>query len=453
MSKAIRIRKGLNIRLKGEAEKVLATAEMPDTIAIKPTDFVALAPKLKVKEGDKLMAGDLLFTSKENELIRFTSPVSGEVAAVVRGEKRKILEIRILADREVRYKNFGSADPSTLSREQIKAKLLEAGVWPFIRQRPFSTVADPGANPKAIFISAFDSAPLAPDYDYVLHNHKEEFQKGIDALVKLTDGKVNLTLKAGNARDDAFRTAKGVEVNTISGPHPAGNVGVQIHHISPINKGEVVWYVNPQDVALIGRFFLTGQFDTTRVVTLSGSEVTAPKYYKLPVGANISKVVKGAVKDGKLRYISGNPLTGDQIAEDGYLGYYHHQISVLPEITDDEFFLTKGWMSPGFGKFSASQTYPSWLLGGKKYRLHTGSNGEERAFVVTGQYEKVFPFSILPVYLLKAIITKDIEKMENLGIYEVDSEDFALCEFVCTSKINSQQIVREGLEIVRKECM
>ncbi len=454
MSKAIRIRKGLDIRLQGEAEKVLATVDLPESFSIKPPDFQSLVPRMALKEGAKVQAGDVIFRNKYDERIQFTAPVSGEIAEIVRGEKRRILEVRILADRQISYKDFGVADPVSISREQVVEKLLASGAWPFIRQRPFSVVANPDDKPKAIFISAFDSAPLAPDYDFVLHNHKEEFHKGIEVISKLTEGKVHLTMRAGNAHDTAFTSVKGVELNTISGPHPSGNVGVQIHKIDPISKGDIVWYLNPQDVAVIGRLFLTGKLDTTRVISLSGSEVNNPKYYKLPIGACIKSVVNGNVKqNGEVRYIAGNPLTGDTISADGYIGFYHHQITVLPEGNQPNFFLTKGWLGPGFDKFSASRVFPSWIMPGKKYKLNTNNNGEERSFVVSGQYEQVFPFDIYPVYLLKAIITNDIEKMENLGIYEVDPEDFALCEYVCTSKINSQEIVRGGLDVIQKECM
>ncbi|MBX7095241.1 MAG: Na(+)-translocating NADH-quinone reductase subunit A [Flavobacteriales bacterium] len=454
MSKAIKIKRGLNIRLKGEAEKVLVTLPVKGTYAIKPTDFHGLVPKMVVKEGDSVKAGSVLFINKYNDRVRFTSPVSGKVTAVVRGEKRKILEVRIEADAETSYESFPSGDPKGLSREEILNRLLQSGLWAFVRQRPFTSVADPADMPKSIFVSSFDTSPLAPDYDFIVHGQGEDFQLGLDAIAKLTSGKVHLNVNGNLGQSKVFSNSKGVQINTVSGPHPAGNVGVQIHHIDPINKGDVIWYVNPQDLVSIGKFFRTGKADFSKVVALTGSEVKNPKYYRLVAGAPMAQLTEGNLNDSKeLRIISGNVLTGTQVAAQGNIGYYDNQVTVIEEGNKLQFFLTKGWMGPGFSKFSLSRTFPTWLMPGKKFSLDTNLNGEERAFVVTGQYEKVFPFDIYPVQLLKAIIVNDLEAMENLGIYEVDPEDFALCEFVCTSKINSQQLVRDGLDLVRKECM
>ena len=452
MSKAIKIRRGLNIRLQGEADKVRATAPNSDTYAIQPPDFHGLVPKMLVKEGAAVKAGTPLFHDKYNDKIVYTSPVSGEVAEVVRGAKRRIMEVRILADKEIQYESFQQADPSTLSREEIIDNLLKSGLWPLLRQRPFDCVANPEETPKAIFISAFDSHPLAPDNDFIVHGHGEEFQAGIDAVVKLTDGKVHLNVRGDVSQSKVFTNSKGVQINKVSGPHPAGNVGVQIHHIDPINKGDLVWYLYPQDVLAIGRLFQTGKLDLSKVVALTGSEVKNPKYFKVISGACIKDIVQNDVEEGDLRYISGNPLTGTEVTTDGYLGFYDSQVTVVPEGNEPQFVLTKGWLGLGFDKFSNSRAFPTWLMPGKKYRLNTNMNGEERAFVVTGQYEKVFPFDIYPVQLVKSIIVNDIDGMENLGIYEVGSEDFALCEYVCTSKINVQKIVREGLDVVKEEC-
>ena len=454
MSKSIRIRKGLNIKLKGEADKVFVTADVPETFAIKPPDFHGLVPKLMVKEGNEVKAGTPLFYDKYNEKTIITSPVSGEVVEVKRGAKRKILEVKILADKEFRYEEFEKADPSTLDKKKISEQLIKVGIWPLIRQRPFSTIADPEENPKAIFISAFDSAPLAPDYDFILHGHGEEFQTGLNALAKLTTGKIHLNLRGELGHSKVFTNAKGVQLNKFKGPHPAGNVGVQIHHLDPINKGDTIWYLTPQDVLTIGRFFQQGRYDASRVVALTGSETTNPKYYKTWIGSAIKTIVDGNVKEGEnLRYISGNVLTGTKIEADGYLGFYDAQITVIPEGDEAKFFMTDGWLSPGFKKFSLSRSYPSWLMPKKKYVLDTNTNGEERAFVMTGKFERVFPIDVYPLQLVKAIMVNDIELMEALGIYEVDPEDFALCEFVDTSKVNIQQIIREGLDTVKEEGM
>ncbi|MCB0790302.1 MAG: Na(+)-translocating NADH-quinone reductase subunit A [Flavobacteriales bacterium] len=448
MSKTIRIRKGLNIRLKGEAEKVLVQADPPRSVAIKPTDFHGLTPKLLVKPGDPVKAGTPLFFDKYKERVLFTSPVSGEVADVVRGDKRRILEVRLLADTTTQFEDFGAADPSTLNRETIIQKLLKSGCWPLVRQRPFDIVADPDQEPKAIFVSAFDSAPLAPDLDFVIRNQREDFQAGLDALAKLTRGRVHLNVSPHSTARE-FLDARNVQHNTLDGPHPAGNVGVQIHHIDPINKGELVWFCYPQDVVIIGRLFRTGRFDAVRTVAVTGSEARNPKYHRTLIGAPLAGLI-GEV-DGHTRIVNGGPLTGEKDGREGYLGFYTTQITLLPEGDHPKFFLTEGWMGPGFNKFSASHSYPTWLMPGKQYALDTNQNGEERAFVMTGQYEKVFPFDIYPVHLLKAILVNDIDQMEKLGLYEVAPEDFALCEFVCTSKINSQSMVRDGLDTLKKE--
>lgn len=448
MSKPIRIRKGLDIRLIGEAEQVLVQSDPPAVVAIKPTDFHGLVPRVLVKPGDKVQAGSVLFQDKYNERVRFTSPVSGEVADVVRGEKRRVLEVRILADKETAHMDLGSGEPAQMDRAAVVEKLLQSGIWPAIRQRPFDIIADPSQEPKAIFISAIDTNPLAPDQDFVVRNKGDEFQAGIDALAKLTKGRVHLTVgEHTTARE--FLDARNVVRHSIHGPHPAGNVGVQIHHIAPINKGDLYWVVGVQDVMLIGRLFMTGKYDATRIVALTGSEARNAKYYRTLIGAPV-KDIAGEVADG-VRVISGNVLTGDRVGKDGYLGFYHTQITLIPEGDEPKFFLTDGWASPGFDKFSASHSYPTWLMPWKKYRLDSNQNGEERGFVMTGQYEAVFPFDIYPVQLIKAILANDIDLMEKLGLYEVAPEDMALCEFVCTSKINSQSIVREGLDVLKKE--
>lgn len=445
----IKIKKGLDIKLAGEAAKLITTLPLPETFALKPGDFTGLTPKLLVKEGDEVLAGSPLFYDKNNEAIRFCAPVSGEVIDIVRGDKRKILEIKILADKETRHVVFNKADPNTLGREQVTEALLNSGAWPFIRQRPFGIVANPADNPKSIFISAFDSNPLAPDMDLVMAGNENHFQTGLNALQKLTDGKIHLNVKTTGTPAPAFINATGVQLNRISGPHPAGNVGVQIHHIDPVNKGEAVWYINPQDVVIIGKLFNEGRLDASRVIALAGSPVIEPKYYKTVVGCAIKNILSdGGLKDGEHRIISGNVLSGIQIPAAGYLSFYDTQLTVIPEGHAFEFM---GWLAPGLDKFSTSRTFFSWLSPNKEHNIDTNLHGEERPFVMTGEYEKVFPMDIYPVQLLKSILIEDIDMMEKLGIYEVVEEDFALCEFVCTSKIRSQEIIRRGLDIVRRE--
>jgi len=449
MSKYIKIKRGLNIKLVGEADKMISALPLPETFAIKPPNFIGVTPKLLVKQGDEVQAGTALFNDKNNEAIKFCAPVSGEIIDIVRGEKRKILEVKILADKEISYVAFKKTNPNELSREDIIEALLNSGVWPFIRQRPFGIIGNPNDTPKSIFISAFDSNPLAPDYNFMMQEKDQEFQTGLDALGKLTDGKIHLNINADTTPAKIFANIKEVEINKISGPHPAGNVGPQIHHIDPLNKGEVVWYINIQDVLIVGRLFNHGKFDASRMVALTGSQIKNPKYYRTIVGCNIKNIIaEGGLKNGENRIISGNVLTGNQITADGYLDFFDSQITVIPEGHEPEFM---GWLAPGFNKLSMSRTFFSWLSPKKKHNLNTNMHGEERPFVVTGEYEKVFPMDIYPVHLLKSILIEDIELMENLGIYEVVEEDFALCEFVCTSKIESQEIIRRGLDIIRKE--
>ncbi len=422
-----------------------------EVFAIKPTDFHGLVPKLVVREGDQVKAGDVLFYDKYNDAIKYNAPVSGVVKAVVRGEKRRILEVQIQADSTTQFKDFGARAAKGAKREDLIQHLLEGGLWPVIEQRPFSIVANPEDKPRDIFVTGFDSSPLAPDADFVLDGSEAEFQEGMDALNVLAgDQKVHLSYKKGTSKLTAIQNA---ELHEVSGPHPAGNVGVQIHAIKPLNKGEVVWTLRAQDVVNIGRFLKTGKFDLQRVVAITGSEVTDRKYVKVTVGTNVANILKGKLTDGNNRVISGNVLTGDKIGQDGFLGFYHHQITVIPEGDEPLFFLTEGWLAPGLNDFSLSHAFPTWLMPkSKKFKLTTNQHGEDRAFVVTGQYEKVFPFDIYPVQLVKSIIVNDIDAMEKLGIYEVAPEDFALCEYSCTSKINVQSIVRQGLDVIKEEC-
>ena len=449
MSEYIKIKQGLDLKLSGEAAKSVIALPVAEIFAIKPKDFVGLTPKLLVKVGANVTAGTPVFYDKNDENILFCSPVSGEVIEIVRGEKRVILEIKILADREIKYISSTPSNPDQLSRNEIIEKLLKSGCWPFIRQRPYGTIANPKDHPKAIFISAFDTNPLAPDYDFILSAEETNFQTGINALKKLTTGKIHLNIKANSTSVPVFTQAQNVQINTISGPHPSGNVGVQIHHIDPINKGEVVWHINPQDVVIIGKLFNQGIFDASRTVAVTGAQLEKPQYYKTIVGTNIKNILADAVlKKGENRIISGSVLSGSQIPADGFLGFYDAQITVILEGNEYEFM---GWLAPGFNKFSVSRTFFSWLSPNKKHNLNTNLHGEERPFVMTGQYEKVFPMDIYPVQLLKSILIEDIELMEKLGIYEVAEEDFALCELICTSKIKSQEIIRHGLDMVRKE--
>ncbi len=449
MSKKIKLRKGLDIKLFGKAEKNIQTLSEKE-FAIKPTDFIGLRyAKLLVAEGDKVKAGTKLCYDKYREDIFLTAPVSGTITQLKRGNKRVLEEIRIESDNLFESLDFGAKNIASLNREAIKEMLLESGVWAFIRQRPYSTVADPSTTPKSIFVSGFDSAPLATEQSFVIQGKEKEFQAGIEVLSKLTDGKVHLNLNAKEEISSVYKDVQHAEVNYFEGPHPAGNVGVQIHHIDPINKGDIVWYTYPQMVIMIGKLFLTGKYDAEITVALTGSEVTTPQYYKTHIGSSIKNLVKGNIKQEHVRYISGNVLTGNKIEKDGYLSFYHDQVTVIPEGDYYEMF---GWIKPGLNKFSTSGTFLSkWFKPNKTYALDTNLHGGPRALVVTGKYEEVVPMDIMPMQLIKAVLIKDIDLMENLGIYEVDEEDFALAEFICTSKLDIQSIIREGLDLIRVE--
>jgi len=448
MSSSVKLKKGLDIRLKGMAEKNLASEVQLSLYGVKPVDFPGLIPKLNVKPGDNVLAGTPLFHDKIRPEIIFSSPVSGKVLSITRGDRRKLLEVVVEKDGD-EFVDFGKSDPEGLSREKIKETLLISGLWPAIRQRPYHIVAHPNDVPKAIFVSGFDTAPLAPDYNFIMDNSSATlFKSGISVLKKLTDGKINLVLNGKGDSSELLKKAADVEISHFAGPHPAGNVGVHIHHLNPINKGEIVWFVNLQDVVAIGRLFEEGIYNNERIIALTGSEVLNPQYYKVRSGSSISALVKDNVKKGNLRYISGNVLTGSGIEPDGYLGYYDSQVTVIPEGDYYEFF---GWMMPGIDKFSFSKTFASSLIPKKSFSLDTNLHGGERAFVMTGQYEKVVPMDIYPMQLLKAILAEDIDLMENLGIYEIAEEDFALCEFICPSKIEIQSIVRKGLDLIIKE--
>ncbi|MFY0602849.1 MAG: Na(+)-translocating NADH-quinone reductase subunit A [Flavobacteriaceae bacterium] len=447
MSKDIRIKKGLDIKLVGEAEQTTTDISTSGVFAIKPEDFHGIIPKVIAKEGTEVKAGEALFHSKSDERILFASPVSGKVTEIVRGERRKVLAMKIASDGKQDAKDFGKQDPSKMSQEEIKKHLFASGCWPFIKQRPYDIIANPNQAPKAIFVSAYASAPLAAAYDYTLQGKEKELQAALTAMSKLTDGTVHMSI--GKDATSVFSGLKDIEIHKVSGPHPVGNVSTQIAQIDPINKGEVVWVVSPQDLVVIGELFLTGKFNLTRTIALTGSQFEKPSYITAVGGATIGNLVKGNIQGDNTRIISGNVLSGTQVGSDGFFGYYDNQITAIPEGDDYEFF---GWNKPVFNKISTSRALTfSWLSPNKKYDLNTNTNGEHRAFVVTGSYEQVFPLDIYPMQLLKACMYQDLDEMEALGAYEVAPEDFALTEFICVSKQPHQKIVREGLDLMKQE--
>jgi len=448
MSKDIRIRKGMNINLVGAAKQTVSKAVTSNVYALNLDDFHGITPKMLIKQGEEVKAGEPLFYNKNNEEMHFVSPVSGELVEIVRGARRKILTLKILSDKEQNYMINKVPDLDTADGEAIKSYLLHCGGWPFIKQRPYDVIADPSVTPKAIFVSGYATAPLAADPDFVLKDKEQEIQAAIMGLSKLTPGKIHVSI--GKSSRSPFNDIKGIELHKVSGPHPAGLVGTQINKIDPVNKGETVWTLSPQDLVMVGELLLTGKFNAERIVALAGSVIKEPKYYTTKIGAEISTFLYASgVNEDRFRLINGDVLTGTKTNTEGHLGFYNNTVTAIPEGDDYEFF---GWNKPVFDKISTTRALTfSWLLPKKKYDLDTNTNGEHRAFVVTGQYEQVFPMDIYPLQLLKACMVKDLDEMEQLGLYEVAPEDFSLTEFICISKQPHQQIIREGLDLLQKE--
>ena len=446
MSKIVKLTKGFDLKLVGKAPLELVDVAAATTFAIKPTDFPGIQrPKVLVNEGDTVKAGTPILLDKAMDQVIYASPVSGEVVEIKRGDKRKLLEIKILADSTITYENAGALDLSK-DRSSLVAAIAASGVWPHILQRPYGIVANPADTPKAIFVSAFDTHPLAGDLGYTLQGQERYFQAGISALAKLTTGKVHVNVDGSKAVPSVFAGVKEAQVNQFSGPHPAGNVGVQIHHLDPINKGDIAWTMSAVGVVQLGKFVLEGIYDASKLVALTGSEMTKRGYVKTYTGANVSSFLAGNTTGGHLRVISGNVLTGEQVANDGYLGFYHNQLMVIPEGEYEEFL---GWLKPSATKLSFHKAIGMFsFLRKSEFTVDTNTHGEERPFVVTGVFEKVLPMDILPTYLFKAIVTEDFEEMEELGLYEVIEEDVALCEFVDPSKNEIQELVRHGIELL-----
>ncbi len=441
MAKVIKLRKGLDVNLKGKAALETATVVCPGEYALVPDDFVGVKPKVVVKEGDTVKAGDALFVDKLHPELKFVSPVSGTVSLVERGDRRKLLSIRVKADQEQVAREFDV-------KGDVKELLLESGLFAFFRSRPYDVVANPEDKPKAIFVTAFNSMPLSQDFDYVLKGQEKEFQAGISALSKLAKVELGVSVKQTS---EALKGAKDCNVTLYDGPAPAGNVGVQINQVSPINKGEVVWTLSGEEVIFIGRLMTTGKVDLTRTIALAGSEVKTPKYFQVKVGQQLTTLLNGQLdQDKSLRVINGNVMTGCKTCKEGYLAAHATEVNVIPEGDDVDEFM--GWINPLRCKeFSTSRSYWSWLCPKKEYALDARVKGSERHMIVGGEYDKVFPMDIYAGYLVKAIITGDIDRQEALGIYEVAPEDFAIAEFVDSSKLELQRIVREGLDILRRE--
>ena len=447
MASVIKLSKGLDMNLKGKAVKEKATFVRGSELALTPDAFVGMTPKVVVKEGDMVKAGDALFVNKQYPDVKFASPVSGQVTAVIRGERRKVLCVKVKADQEQQYVDFGKKDVSQLDGAAVKQALLEAGLFGYIDQLPYAVSTNPETQPKAIFVSALRDKPLAADFEFELQGNEEDFQTGLTALSKMAKTYLGI---GSEQTATALTQAKDVEVNIFDGPCPAGNVGVQVNHLDPVNKGETVWTVDPSAVIFFGRLFNTGKVDLRRLIAVVGSEVERPAYVEALVGDRVGDLVAGNLKEGKnLRIINGNVLTGKPCGTDDYVGGHTSEITVIPEGDDADELL--GWILPRFKQFSVNRSYFSWLCGKKSYALDARIKGGERHMIMSGEYDKVLPMDIYGEYLIKAIIAGDIDRQEALGIYEVSPEDFALAEFVDSSKLELQRIVREGLDILRKE--
>ncbi len=446
------LRRGHDILLEGKADQTIKIAEVQvRTFALQPANFIGMSPipKVEVEPGQQIKAGDVLFFDKKRPEIKYVSPVSGEVIAVNRGEKRSIKEITILADKDIQYRTWSAPDIESSHRDTLVQFLLETGGWTLLRQRPFDIIPDPEDTPRDIFISTFDTAPLAPDLNVIVSGKGEAFQKGLDVLGKLTDGKVYLGLDARGkvTPSDIFTKAQGVEKHWFRGKHPAGNVGIQIHHIKPVKAGDRVWTLGVQEVITLGALFTENRFNAARIVALTGAELQQPMYVKTYIGANLGELLKGNLKNDHIRIVSGDVLSGKQKSQESFLNFYDDQVTVIEEGDDYALF---GWLLPRLVP-SVSRALPSFLFPNTEFKVNTNTYGEKRAFVVTGQYEAVLPMDIYPQHLMKAILANDFELMEGLGIYELSEEDIALCEFACTSKQPLQAILREGLEVIREQ--
>lgn len=444
MSNQLDLKKGLDIPMKGAAAQKVVKTVQPGLVAVKPTDFKGLLPRLLVKEGDRVLAGSPVLADKQNPRILVTSPVSGTVAQVIRGEKRKLLAVLVKADDSQEYVDFGATVPS--SADQVKDLLLKSGLWSALIQRPYGIMADPDLKPKAIFISSFSTAPLAPDTEFTLGDRIADIQAGVNALALLTDGGVHFSVNKAVWNSSPFHKVEKAIVHAVGGKHPAGNVGVQISHIAPIRKGETVWTVPVLMVAAIGHLVNTGKLDLTRKVAVTGPVAEEPAYVIALPGTPVAEITR--VPEGA-RVIGGDALTGEILGADGFLGFFQDQLTLLKEGTEREWF---GWAKPFRPKVhSSSWCYFSWLTPGKKYDMDTNLHGGPRAFVETKCFEDVTPMDIFPIYLIKACLAGDIEKMEKFGIYEVLPEDLALCDYVDPSKNDIQAIIQQGIDLMIKE--
>ena len=447
------LKRGYDLPLAGAAEKKVELAPPPERVALDARHFRGAKLRPAVAEGDTVARGAPLFRGKDDETLVVPAPASGQVVAVARGARRLLQTIEIAPDGKdtaVEFRRYEAAQLSGLPREEALAHLRAGGLLACFRQRPFGYVADAAVVPRDIFISAMDTAPLAPDETLLLAGNEAAFQAGLDVCSRLTPGKVHLSIN-GARRDlpAALSGARNVQLHRFSGPHPAGLVGVQIHHLAPIRaRRDVVWTIALQHVILIGRLFLTGRFDPRVVVAVTGSAAPKRVHYQTVLGAPLKTLAAGAPTDGQVRYISGNVLTGENVGPGGFLGFHEQQVTLIPEARESEFM---GWLTPGLGKLSRSRSFLSAWLPGQRFAPDTRLNGGLRAFVATGYYEQVLPMDVLPLFLFKSILAEDFVQMEGLGLYEVIEEDVALCEFACPSKVQLQKLIRRGLDLIEAE--
>jgi Na+-transporting NADH:ubiquinone oxidoreductase subunit A len=450
----LKFKKGFDLPLQGEAEELITSPAYPEKVAIKPVEFLGLKPKLEVEIGDKVKIGSPLCYDKNNSKLKLTSPASGEVREIIRGERRVIEAIVIKTDGEKQAKSLGISkkDISNYTREEIISSLLKSGLFPAFKQRPFAKIANPEDTPRDIFISAIPTSPLSPNSDYLVDGNDDAFQAGLDIISKITTGKVYLAINGKKDVKSSIAEAKSVEIVKVSGPHPSGNVGIHIHHIAPIkNRNDIVWTCNVQAVIWIGKLFIERKLNPETTIAVAGSSAKGRAYFKTIMGASLKSFVSKKTPINLTRFISGDVLTGKQTGHNGFAGFYDNLITIIPEPGPEHYdFL--GWTLPGFNKISRSMTYLSnYIRLGVKFEQRASLNGGRRAFIATGIFEEVLPMDIYPIFLLKSIIAGDIEEMEGLGIYEVAEEDFALCEYIDPSKNSIQDILRDGLDLIYKE--
>lgn len=448
MKTLYKIKKGLDFKLKGEAVEKLVTLKQSAEYAVMPTDFPGIVPRAIVKEGDEVLVGQTLFVDKATESIHFVSPVSGTVMGVERGDRRKILRFRVKASEKQNYKDFGIHHVEDLSSESLKSLMLESGLFAFVRQRPYDVIASPEDSPKAIFISTFSKMPLASNFSFVASGREEDFKLGVEALTRIAKVHIGICPEQINSN---LLPIKDAEVSVFDGPNPSGNVGVHINHVLPVNKGDVVWTIGAEIVVTLGRLLRTGKILLTRRIAVAGSCVSDPCYVETLIGVPLRDIFENRLNNTEhVRIINGNPLVGYKSEIGDFLGSFTTEVCAIPEGDDvNEVF---GWIAPRLNDYSTNHSYFSWLLGKKRaYNLDCRIKGGERHMIMSAEYERVFPMDIYPSYLIKALLTGDIDRQEALGIYEVAPEDFAVAEFIDSSKLELQRIVREGLDVLRKE--